>query len=77
MAAAWNTTDLLRILVCTTVCLCLLIVVAVGMYGLVNGKITGDTFNGILTGTGATGLTGVGFLLYSLVKLSLRPKGSR
>jgi hypothetical protein len=68
MAKQWNPGDIERMMLCSTVCVCLLMLVA-GSLWLLDAKIITSTTMGTLSGTG---LLGIGGLLIGILKIAMK-----
>jgi len=67
-ASVWIPGEILRLIVCLTACICLLIFVPWTFY-LVQAKVVGPTVLGLISGSG---LLGIGGLLFKILQIALR-----
>jgi hypothetical protein len=72
--AEWKPQDVMMAVTCGTACLCLIILVSGTAYGLITNKIDPKALGGITGLWRGTGVVGLAFILYFVLRLQLRPR---
>ena len=71
MPTQWSPRDIHKLLVVSTACCCLVILVGSICFGAVMGKISAELLGEVKGGTAGTGLLGLAVILYMVIKAGL------
>jgi hypothetical protein len=72
--AAWKPGDVIMAVTCGSACLGLIILVSGTAYGLITGRIDPKALGGITGLWHGSGVLGLAFILYFVLRLQLRPR---
>jgi hypothetical protein len=70
----WTPIDTIRLVLVVTACVCLLLIVAGAMFGVLSGVLSPEQLGGIKVFSVSSGILGLAYVIYLVIQTALRAR---